>query len=138
MMYEVKEFIGNYNKAEFYSIMGRFFSERIYRKKLPYLINDRDKSWYLFFLKKELVGFCGIKIGNHCTTFSDIYLVEKYNNMEHLKNIIQYMFNLYKAGNIKLLSCHQDELKILKQLGFQKIGSKGSYSCMLWESNYEN
>ena len=56
-MYKVKEFVGNYDKDLFYSIMGKFFAERSYRKKLPYLINDKDKFWYIFFRKGELIGF---------------------------------------------------------------------------------
>lgn len=137
-MYEVKEFVGNYNKTEFYSIMGKFFAERIYRKKLPYLINDKDKSWYLFFFKDEFIGFCGVKIGEQYTSFSDIYLTEKYNDTKKLDYIIRYMFNLYKMENIKILTCHDREINIFKKLGFQKIGAKGCYSCMFWEGNYEN
>lgn len=57
LMYEVKEFMGNYNKEQFYSTMGRFFAERVYRKKLPYLYNEREKIWYLFYKRKELVDF---------------------------------------------------------------------------------
>lgn len=137
-MYEVKEFIGNYNKNVFYSIMGKFFAERIYRKKIPYLINDKDKEWYLFFLKKELIGFCGVKIGSHCTSFSNIYLLEKYYNRKNLSYMIHYIFDLYRTTNIKLLTCNNVEIQIFKSLGFKKIGEKGSYSCLLWEDKNEN
>lgn len=137
-MYEVKEYVGNYNKKEFYSIMGKFFAERIYRKKLPYLINDKDKSWYLFFSNNELIGFCGIKIGQQYTSFSDIYIIEKFNNYKVLSYIANHMFNLYKMENIKLLTCSNEEIKIWTELGFKIIGSKGSYSCMLWEVKNEN
>lgn len=137
-MYEVMEFIGNYNKDLFYSIMGKFFAERIYRKKIPYLINDKDKEWYLFFFNKELIGFCGVKIGVHCTSFSDIYLLEKYYNSKHLNYMIHHMFELYHSNDIKILTCNEAEIDIFKSLGFKKIGNKGCYSCLLWEVNHEN
>ena len=137
-MYDVKEYVGNYNRNEFYSIMGKFFAERIYRKKLPYLINDKDKSWYLFFKKNELIGFCGIKIGQQYTSFSDIYILEKYMDIKTLTYITNHMFNLYKMENIKLLTCFDEEIKLWKKLGFKIIGNKGSYSCMLWEAKHEN
>lgn len=137
-MYEVREYVGNYNKSNFYSIMGKFFAERIYRKKIPYLINDKDKAWYLFYQNKELIGFCGIKIRQHYTSFSDIYILEKHYSNKVLTYITNYMFNLYKMENIKLLTCSKEEIKIWKDLGFKIIGNKGCYLCMLWEAKHEN
>lgn len=136
-MYKVKEFIGNYDKDLFYSIMGKFFAERSYRKKLPYLINDKDKFWYIFFRKGELIGFCSIKIGQKCTSFPDLYILDD-ENLDDLLFIINYMFNLYKMENIKILTCKSNEIKFLKQLGFEETGSKGCYTNMLWESKREN
>ena len=126
-MYKVKEFVGNYDKDLFYSIMGKFFAERSYRKKLPYLIND----------KGELIGFCSIKIGQKCTSFPDLYILDD-ENLDDLLFIINYMFNLYKMENIKILTCKSNEIKFLKQLGFEENGSKGCYTNMLWESKREN
>ncbi len=136
-MYKVKEFVGNYDKDLFYSIMGKFFAERSYRKKLPYLINDKDKFWYIFFKKEELIGFCSIKIGQKCTSFPDLYILDD-ENLDDLLFIINYMFNLYKMENIKILTCKSNEIKFLKQLGFEETGSKGCYTNMLWESKREN
>lgn len=136
-MYKVKEFVGNYDKDLFYSIMGKFFAERSYRKKLPYLINDKDKFWYIFFKKEELIGFCSIKIGQKYTSFPDLCILDDENIDESLF-IINYMFNLYKMENIKILTCKSNEIKFLKQLGFEETGSKGCYTNMFWESKREN
>ena len=136
-MYKVKEFVGNYDKDLFYSIMGKFFAERSYRKKLPYLVNDKDKFWYIFFRKGELIGFCSIKIGQKCTSFPDLCILDD-ENLDDSLFIINYMFNLYKMENIKILTCKSNEIKFLKQLGFEETGSKGCYTNMLWESKHEN
>ena len=136
-MYKVKEFVGNYDKDLFYSIMGKFFAERSYRKKLPYLINDKDKFWYIFFKKEELIGFCSIKIEQKYTSFPDLCILDDENIDESLF-IINYMFNLYKMENIKILTCKSNEIKFLKQLGFEETGSKGCYTNMFWESKREN
>lgn len=136
-MYKVKEFVGNYDKDLFYSIMGKFFAERSYRKKLPYLVNDKDKFWYIFFRKGELIGFCSIKIGQKCTSFPDLCILDD-ENLDDSLFIINYMFNLYKMENIKILTCKSNEIKFLKQLGFEETGSKGCYTNMLWESKREN
>jgi len=63
-MFQVKEFIDTCNNAEFYKYMGRFFAERIFRKELPYLINDFEKIWYLFFDQETLIGF--FKVNQLC------------------------------------------------------------------------
>lgn len=132
-MYDIKEFIGNYNKDLFYTIMGKFFGEKSFRKKLPYLINDKDKSWYVFFRKKELVGFCSVKIGQKYTSFPDLFTLDEENYQDNLF-IINHVFNLYKNENVKILTCKKQEVKILKKLGFKEKGAKGSYFKMVWEA----
>ena len=75
--YNIKVYMGNYDKKEFYGQMGEFFADRIYRKQLPYLINDVDKIWYLVYERNKFVGFFGVKICNENTLISDIYIDEK-------------------------------------------------------------
>ena len=136
-MFEVKTYIGNYDKNEFYTIMGKYFAERIYRKQLPYLINDKDKVWYLFFKKKELAGFCGVKICQKYTTITDIYYNETYKDENILEYISKYIFNIYKSENINLLTNKKDEKKIWTLLGFKPNKEKGSYTSLNWVKENE-
>lgn len=131
-MYEVKSYVGNYDKNEFYMIMGKYFAERIYKKKMPYLVNDKDKIWYLFFCGSELAGFCGVKICQKYTTITDIYFHEKYKNKKILEYIVYYIFNTYKLENINLLTNNNEEKELWKSLGFKNTGNKGSYTSMSW------
>lgn len=41
----MKIFKDNYDKGTFYSIMGKFFAEKTYRKLMPYLANDEKTEW---------------------------------------------------------------------------------------------
>ncbi len=52
-----KTFEGNYNKSEFYSLMGKFFAERKYRKMMPYLVNEDNRVWYVVIENNEVVAF---------------------------------------------------------------------------------
>lgn len=52
-----KIFEGNYDKGEFYSLMGKFFAERKYRKMMPYLVNEDNRVWYLVVKNNEVVAF---------------------------------------------------------------------------------
>ena len=50
-------FKGDYDKKEFYSLMGKFFAEREYKRLMPYLVNKRDTNWYIEIENNEVVGF---------------------------------------------------------------------------------
>ena len=58
--YNVKVYMGNYDKKDFYGWLGEYFADKNYRKKLPYLINDADKIWYFIYERNKFVGFFGI------------------------------------------------------------------------------
>ena len=46
-MEQIQCFEGNYDKALFYSKMGRFFAEERYIRQMPYLLNEPDRVWIL-------------------------------------------------------------------------------------------
>ncbi len=127
-MFEVREFIDTCNNEEFYKYMGRFFAERIFKRELPYLINDPEKIWYLFFDKKDLVGFCGVVMNQNSTSFTDFYLLPKYRNNENRMFMAEHMLHLYHTEKIRILTNSADEMKIWESLGFLESGHKGSYT----------
>ena len=135
-MYNVKMYSENYDKVEFYSIMGKFFAEREYKRVLPYLSNDKDKIWYLFFNKEELVGFCGVKKMYDYINFMDIFVVN-----ESEKNILKFMcshiFKIYKKNSIKVVTDKEKEIEIWLNYGFEKEGTKGHYQNLVWTGKHE-
>lgn len=134
-MFEVKEYMDTCNNEEFYRYMGRFFAERIFRKELPYLINDSEKIWYLFFDKKDLVGFCGVVMSQQGTTFTDFYVLPSYRNQENKEYIAKYMLDLYATEKIRILTNFEEEMKMWEKLGFLKSGNKGSYATLIFGDN---
>ena len=54
---EYKIFEGDYDKRLFYSLLGKFFAEREYRKMFPYLVNEEDSIWIVAIENDEVVGF---------------------------------------------------------------------------------
>lgn len=131
-MFHVKEFLGSCNNEEFYRYMGKYFAERIYRKELPYLINDQDKIWYLFFHKEDLMGFCGVVMNQNNTTFTDFYVNYNYRNPEAMNYMSTYMLDLYKSETIRILTNSENEMKMWERLGFLKNGQKGSYTTYVY------
>ncbi len=131
-MFDVKEYMDTSNNEEFYGYMGRFFAERIFRKELPYLINDHEKIWYLFFDKKDLAGFCGVVMSQNGTSFTDFYVLPAYRNMENKEFMAKYMLNLYRSEKIRILTNSDDEMKMWEKLGFLNKGKKGSYETYVF------
>lgn len=129
--YNIKIYMGNYNKRDFYGEMGEFFADRVYRKKLPYLINDVDKIWYLVYDRNKLIGFFGIKICNENTLISDIYLDDDCDNKKVFRYMAKYLVNLYKEEELKVLTKVKYEQDIWKDLGFEMVGNKGNYSVLI-------
>ncbi len=129
--YNIKVFMGNYNKREFYSWMGEFFADRKYRKKMPYLINDVDKIWYVIYERRDkIVGFFGIKICLDNTLISDIYIDENYNRMSIFEYMAKYLVELYQEETIKVLTKMPNEQIIWSNLSFTIIGNRGNYAIM--------
>lgn len=54
-------FKDNYDRNYFYSLMGKYFAERKYRKLMPYLYNEDELIWYLNIVDKEVTGFISYK-----------------------------------------------------------------------------
>lgn len=131
-MLEVKEYIGSFDNTDFYQLMGKFFAERIYRRELPYLINDQEKIWYLFFEKKLLIGFVGIVMNQNSTSFTDFYLLHGYRTNENREFMASYMLDLYKTERIRILTNTDEEMKMWEELGFKRNGQKGSYTTFVY------
>ena len=133
--YNIKVYMGNYDKKEFYSQMGEFFADRNYRKKLPYLINDTDKIWYLVYERNKFIGFFGVKICNENTLISDIYIDEKYTKTDIFEYMAKYLVNLYNEEEMKVLTKVKKEEAIWIELGFELVGNRGNYAVMTRKGN---
>ena len=129
--YNIKVYMGNYDKKDFYGQMGEFFADRHYRKKLPYLINDVDKIWYLIYERNKLIGFFGVKVCNDNTLISDIYIKEEYNDTNIFEFMAKHLSELYKTEDLKVLTKITKEKEIWESLGFEEIGNRGNYVVMV-------
>ena len=129
--YNVKVYMGNYDKKDFYGWMGEYFADKNYRKKLPYLINDADKIWYLIYERNKFVGFFGIKVCNDNTLISDIYINEEYLDTNVFEFMAKHLVELYKAEDLKVLTKVTKEKEIWENLGFVDIGNRGNYTIMV-------
>jgi len=73
---QIKKYEGNYDRSEFYSIMGKYFAEKKYKKEMPYLENRESYTWFLAFTNDKLIGFGSVATFKNKTVLSHSYVEE--------------------------------------------------------------
>ena len=77
-MEQIQCFEGNYDKALFYSKMGRFFAEERYIRQMPYLRNEPDRVWFLIEIEGQVAAFSSLVIKEEYILFSTEYVEIRY------------------------------------------------------------
>lgn len=60
VMNKISCFEGAYDKALFYSKMGRFFAEEKYIQQMPYLRNETDRVWFTIEENNQIIAFSSL------------------------------------------------------------------------------
>jgi len=89
------------NKGEFYKKMGKFFAERIYRSRLPYLVNSPATTWVVIEKDSQIIGFGSFEETNRGIEIGDIYTIKK--DTELWEIIANQMLNLIQKLNPSLI-----------------------------------
>ena len=79
---QIKILKNEYDRVEFYSLMGKFFAEKKYKKELPYLINKDTDIWFLVFNKNILIAFAAINELKRKLIFEHLYIEEKFRDKD--------------------------------------------------------
>jgi len=124
---------GNYDRSEFYSVVGKYFAERKYRKEMPYLVNDDNKSWVLFYSDNALVGFYAYEKKKHITEISGFYVVEEFRNHGFSKEMVNNI--TCNFDSCKITTNLHKMVSVLNRYGFEKSGQKGSYETFKWRKD---
>ena len=124
----VREFLPGYDKREFYSMIGEFFAERRYRKEMPYLVNDDDKSWNIFFDGSSVVGFYSYVENKGVTEISGFYVLDRCRGTGIGTEMLNDITRRFHA--IKMVSNSPQMISMLERHGFLEIGVRGSYKIL--------
>ncbi len=131
MILNIKCYPQELSESEFYSHMGKYFAERKYRKEMPYLINDSDYNWVLYFKNNgELVAFYHYKFKKDIVELGGLYVVEEYRCQGLAKRIMNEQMHFFKEHTMTTTSNNPVILKLRKRLGFVGTKKKGSYTVL--------
>ncbi len=114
----IRKFEGDYNRQEFYSLMGQFFAEKNYQKKLPYLYNDDKMIWCLCLdNKKNVLAFSSYTIKKSEINFKTDFYTD---DIEYSNILLKY--KLEQLENYKLpiitATCDTGIYNLLSQYNF--------------------
>lgn len=124
MNYKLVTFFPPYNKALFYQLMGKFFSERVYRKKMPYLINTSNTFWYIILQKNEVsvCAFSSFEVKSKKIEIGEMYCSDNVDKLRLKKVLLRKMFEDIKKihGYKKIQACVDsiEDKKMFEQNNF--------------------
>lgn len=130
-MKKIREFKGEYNKSEFYSIMGKFFAEPLYKKELPYLTNRDNTIWHVLIKDNEVKAFSAYEESKNKICFKADYYLE---DIEDYEKILKC--NLEKIGEDKTIdtATSKSELKeLFVKYGFKEYKKTSNYTFLIRE-----
>lgn len=97
---EIQCFEGKYDKALFYSKMGRFFAEERYIRQMPYLRNEPDRVWFLIEKEGRVAAFSSLLIKSEYILFSTEYVETKYRRQGLFKALTKARFKYCREINM--------------------------------------
>jgi GNAT superfamily N-acetyltransferase len=77
-MNNVQCYEGDYDKALFYSKMGRFFAEERYIRQMPYLRNRPEKVWFTVEKDEKVIAFSSVEFKDGYVEFTTEYVEPRY------------------------------------------------------------
>ena len=125
----VKQYPQDLSKFDFYGYIGEFFAEKQYKNELPYLYNNNNRCWRLYFNKKDmLIGFCYYQEKNKNTVhLGGLYVLKEYRKNGFGTIIIKDCINLFQDKTLQSTTNNPIVINMRKKQGFKEVSKKGSY-----------
>lgn len=134
----MKYFKCNYNRTEFYSIMGKYFAERNYRKLMPYLVNDDKTEWIIKTNKEnEVLGFISFIERKDKITIGYLFVEEIENSKDIQDEIIMEFYNQHVSKEMYAEVEKHFDIDIYLDLGFEVIKESTNYYYLVRRKPYE-
>lgn len=120
----VKIFKNDYDRSEFYSIMGKFFAEPSYKKDLPYLVNRDNTVWYLNVKNGEVVAFSNYEEHKKTIEFKTDYFVY---NISDLEELIKIKLKDLNGKEIETANSNKEIVDLFIKYGFKEYRKTTNY-----------
>ncbi|MGQ9824637.1 MAG: GNAT family N-acetyltransferase [Desulfotomaculales bacterium] len=125
-------FTGDYDKKEFYSLMGEVFASKEVRKKLPYLYNEPGRTWFLFLDENSsLAGFVSYLEKKNKITFKNDFVFPAYKGEEIFAKLNEARSDyVEKTGKPVEVVAPNDLIPMYEKMGFTAYRRTKNYAFM--------
>jgi hypothetical protein len=98
-MNEIHCFEGKYDRALFYSKMGRFFAEERFVRQMPYLRNKYGTVWFTIERKGEVIAFASLLVKDEYVLFTTEYVEVGHDQQGLFKELTNARFEYCRELN---------------------------------------
>lgn len=124
----IRIYSSDYQNAEFYSKMGKYFASLEIAKELErQLYNKPNSVWYLSTYKHNILGFAALFDNGKYYFLDNLYVLPEYRNTGTAREIVQEIVSDHADKPIKLIANNPYAIKIFGSLGFVEDGANGKY-----------
>jgi predicted GNAT family acetyltransferase len=136
---QIKIFEGKYDRKKFYSIMGKYFAEPVFKKAMPYMVNKETSVWFLVFEMNKLLGFGSLTELKDKVVFESSYVEEEYRKQGIWKelNEVRLKYSQTKNKPVEVITKEEYLLKYWGNKGFEVYRQNGRYFYLRKEKGNE-
>lgn len=126
---EIKTFEGDYDRKEFYGLMGKYFAEKQYTKEMPYLENKKSHVWFIAFENNTIIGFGSVETLENKILLSHSFVEKDYRNAGIWSAINKYRLTFANMRNkpIEVITKEEYLRDYWIKQGFEIFRKNGSY-----------
>jgi len=132
----IKVYSGEYDRKEFYGMMGGFFAEPRYRKSMPYLKNKKEYTWLINIEDDKVIAFTAYEVKYDKIEFAfDFYK----NDIKDLWVLTEMKLEQLKDLDkpIETATSNPSIYKMFTNAGFEEFRKTKNYKFLVLESQEE-
>lgn len=133
----MKKYSGDYDRKEFYALMGKFFAEPEYQKLMPYLANRDSHEWLVIEKEDEITAFSSYTVTKAGIDIKSCYYYKIGDARKMIKNILKETPE--KECTTIILKINQKLIHMLmKEFGFHQTKETANYIYLRREKSNED
>lgn len=130
----IKIYTDTEKTAEFYALMGYYFSHRKIRREMPYLIDDDGYTWFVALNGGQVTGFASCHVDkSNVGHLHGIYVGEDHRRKGIASALVKKRLEWLRARGVSEFTAMASpkSRSVLARLGFIEVDKKGQYTKMM-------
>lgn len=116
----------------FYSLMGKYFATKEYKKLCPYLSNENSNTWFIAIEDSQVIGFVAVNDMKNKILLQHDFVEEEHRRKGVWTTLNKERLAYIKGANkpLEIVLREQFLIDYWKGLGFEFTSQRGSYTYL--------